>query len=134
MILDGVMSVEVLRQRMDYLQTRQTLIAQNVANADTPGFQTRDLKAFGESFDNALARAQELARTDGAHIARMPGAVGEAREDRRHEGWERAPDGNDVVLEQEMIKSHETRAAYEMSNLLIAKHASMTRMAFGGRG
>lgn len=134
MILDGVLSVEVQRQRLDYVQARQALIAQNVANADTPGFQAKDLKPFAESFDKALARAQELARTDAEHIARTPGAVSDLREDRRHEGWERAPDGNDVVLEQEMIKASEARAAYELSTLLIAKHADMTRAAFGVRG
>ncbi len=134
MILDGVMSVTILQQRMDYLQARQALIAQNVANADTPGFQTKDLRPFAESFDKALLRAQELARTSAAHIERSPGATGDPREDRQYDGWEQGPDGNDVVLEQEMIKAQDTRASYEMANLLVSKHVTMTRMAFSVRG
>lgn len=133
MILDGITVIDTLHARMNYLQVRQSLIAQNVANADTPGVQAKDLSPFAANFTSALHQAASMARTDGAHMAANPDTQGEAKLDRQHEGWELAPNGNSIVLEQEMIKSHETRAAYEMSNLVFSKHVAMTRAALGSR-
>ena len=42
----------MLKGRLGYLSDRQRVIAENVANANTPGYQARDLKAF--SFDFLL--------------------------------------------------------------------------------
>ena len=36
----------LLRNRMNWLGQRQEVLAQNVANADTPNYSSRDLKAF----------------------------------------------------------------------------------------
>ena len=42
----------LIRQRMNWLNQRQEVIAQNVANADTPDYPSRDLKAF--DFKNVI--------------------------------------------------------------------------------
>lgn len=42
---------------MDLLSSRQKLIASNIANADTPGYKTRDLD-FQSEFQNALQGGQ----------------------------------------------------------------------------
>ena len=34
----------MLRERMSWLNARQDVLSQNVANADTPGYTARDLK------------------------------------------------------------------------------------------
>ncbi len=134
MILDGITAIDTLQARMQYLQVRQSLIAQNVANADTPGFTSKDLKPFGDNFEAALASASRLSNTQAGHMVASRGALSEAELDRQHEGWALAPNGNSVVLEQEMIKAAETRAAYEMSSLVFSKHVAMTKAAFGARG
>lgn len=133
MILDGITMVDTLKARMNYLQVRQSLIAQNVANADTPGVQAKDLAPFAANFEKTLAQAANMARTNASHITANPDTQGQTKLDRQHEGWELAPNGNSIVLEQEMIKANDTRAAYEMSNLVYSKHVAMTRAAFGSR-
>lgn len=133
MILDGISMIDTVKARMNYLQVRQSLIAQNVANADTPGVRAKDLAPFADNFTDTLAKAAQMAKTNTAHLAANPQTQGEAKLDRQHEGWELAPNGNSIVLEQEMIKANETRAAYELSNLVFSKHVAMTRAAFGPR-
>ena len=49
MDISGIPLFAMLRQRLGYLGERQRVIAQNVANADTPGYAPRDLKAFAFS-------------------------------------------------------------------------------------
>ena len=49
---DDIPLFGMLKSRLGYLSDRQKLIAQNVANADTPGYQPRDLKAY--SFQASL--------------------------------------------------------------------------------
>ena len=44
--MDDVYLFQLSTQRTAYLSQRQTLIAENVANANTPGFAARDLAPF----------------------------------------------------------------------------------------
>src|SRR6187549_1006408 len=43
---DDIPLFAMLKNRMGYLSERQKLIAQNVANGDTPDYQPRDMKAY----------------------------------------------------------------------------------------
>jgi len=65
-----------LEQYMDLLSTRQKLVASNIANADTPGYKTKDID-FQNEFLNAAAEiaphvieARDLAaRNDGNNVS-----------------------------------------------------------------
>src|SRR3954453_16262309 len=46
MELGDIPIFSMLKSRLGYLSERQRVIAENVANANTPGYQARDLKAF----------------------------------------------------------------------------------------
>jgi flagellar basal-body rod protein FlgB len=37
---------QLMQDRLNWTQRRQTVLAQNIANADTPRYQPRDLPAF----------------------------------------------------------------------------------------
>src|SRR5271154_1564687 len=45
-MLSGIDLFQVAGDRMRYLTERQTLIARNIANADTPGYKAQDLAPF----------------------------------------------------------------------------------------
>jgi flagellar basal-body rod protein FlgB len=49
-----------LERYMDLLSARQKLVASNVANADTPGYKTRDID-FQAEFRNAIDSSRPLA-------------------------------------------------------------------------
>ena len=74
--------VALAEQRMAWLEYRQRVLAQNVANADTPGYRSRELRPFADALARAGGAAAGLARTDVRHIA--PGRdPAPARVDRR---------------------------------------------------
>lgn len=113
--------------RLDYLAQRQKLVAENVANANTPEYRTRDLKPFEAVLRDGGPVAP--ARTSALHLAAGRPAS-PFRETRGAEAWEITPDGNSVSLEQEMIKGSENRDAVALTTGLFHRNVQMLRMAW----
>ena len=131
----GVADLPLLGQihgRLTWLDERQRLIAQNVANSDTPGYVGRDLRA---PTDFAAAMREggglQMAQTrpghmpvggpSGAPVARF---TSEAAPDS-----ETTLDGNAVVVEEQMLKMAESRMAYDAAIGLYQKSLAMLRFA-----
>lgn len=114
-------------QRLGWLEKRQELLAQNIANADTPGFQARDLQPFAA----ALARAGTAspARTQPGHLAGTSGGALQPASPAKPP--ERAPDGNAVGLDDELMKVADTETAQELVTNLYTKYLGFFRLAFG---
>ena len=126
----------MLRQRLGYLGERQRVIAQNVANADTPGYAPRDLKAFKFSAQLQSAQsglAMQPAQTSAGHMpgggARRAGASGGAFKTVKGADTETTLDGNSVVLEDQMIKMSEARMQYDAAIGFYQKSMALLRMA-----
>ncbi|MFV3076830.1 flagellar basal body protein [Niveispirillum fermenti] len=118
-------------RRMDYLSARHKVLAENIANADTPGARARDLKPF--TFAEALKGAGAgPVRTDAAHLEPLRPAAA-FRDDRRAAVYETAPDGNSVILEEQMTKTAEVRQQYDLAANLFQKGVGMMRFAYTGR-
>lgn len=124
----------MLRSRLDVLQTRQALVAENVANVTTPDYTPRDVDLRG--FEQALERGRpqpgrlQLLRTDPGHLAGR-GATASARVMDAPDA-EATLDGNRVVLEDQMLKMSATRMEFETAVGLYQKALSMVRMAAKG--
>ena len=130
----------MLRTRMQWHQTRQKLIAENVANADMPGFKPRDLAnpELGRSGDGlaqpaGAATGAGLAVTNAAHIGPAGGPEGPGADPRRVKGFEIRPSGNGVNLEEEMMKAGENQADYQMAASLYQKSLETLKIAIGKR-
>jgi flagellar basal-body rod protein FlgB len=136
MRLDDIPLFSMLKGRLGYLNERQRLVSENVANADTPGYVPRDLKAY--SFSAALAK-----ETGGMNLAGA-GDTGLAMTQAGHMTTESRPmrnspvlardsettlDGNAVVLEEQMVKMAESRMAYDAAIGFYQKSMNMLRMA-----
>ena len=110
--------------RLAHIGRRQEVLAQNIANADTPGWRSRDLKPFAE----VLARASSAApwQTQPGHLAPRRGAT------QGHvQGGERAPDGNSVVLDSELGKIADSDSSHSLVTWLYGKYLGMFRTAAG---
>jgi flagellar basal-body rod protein FlgB len=124
--------MSMLKTRMHWHQTRQKLLAENVANADSPGFQPKDLRLptftpAGEVTGGALA----IGRTNPLHLASTSARTGEdPREARR---FEVTPSGNAVSLEDEMMKVAQNQSDYQLAASLYTKSLQMLRTAVGRR-
>jgi flagellar basal-body rod protein FlgB len=137
----------LLRTRMQWHQTRQKLLSENVANADLPGFKPRDLanpelgraKSRGAGFGTvALAQPEGasgagLAVTSPAHITIAQAGEGPGADARRIKGFEVRPSGNGVNLEEEMMKSGDNQADYQLATSLYQKSLETLKIAIGKR-
>jgi flagellar basal-body rod protein FlgB len=113
-------------RRLGWLDRRQSVLAGNVANSDTPGFRPRDLAPFRAQLDTALRPT--LARSHPAHLARSGGAP-DAREDRRV--GEAVPDGNAVSLDREAMRIAETDTAHALAMAVHRSFTGMFRLTLG---
>lgn len=133
---NDVSILSVLRQAISYHNDRQRVIADNVANANTPGFTPEDIPM--SQFQREVERSTgssvtptpvQLSGTSGSHFG-IQNNTG-AREYRA----ERSPDsettinGNSVVLEEQMVKANENRMRFESAMSLYQKSLSLIRMA-----
>jgi flagellar basal-body rod protein FlgB len=124
----------VLRARLAQLSERQRLVAENIANASTPGYQPRDVDTAG--FEKTLANASSgnglaMARTNPGHMA--PGGAAQVHVVNAPDS-ETTIDGNAVVLEEQMARAADTRMAYETSLALYQKGLSLVRLAIKAPG
>jgi flagellar basal-body rod protein FlgB len=121
----------LLRARLDHLSERQRLIAENIANATTPGYRPRDVDTAG--FERMLAstagggNGPRLARTNPGHMAAGGGSPQVSIVTR--DDSETTIDGNAVVLEEQMARAAETRMSFETGIALYQKGLELVRMA-----
>ncbi|MGU3539929.1 flagellar basal body rod protein FlgB [Methylobacterium sp. A54F] len=124
----------MLRTKMQWHQARQRLLAENVANADMPGFRPRDLAAprFDPETGEATGSGLALAATSTSHMA-TAGAEGPAADARRARSFEVRPSGNAVNLEEEMLKAGDNQSDYQLAASLYQKSLDALKIAVGKR-
>jgi flagellar basal-body rod protein FlgB len=131
MTISNIPLFSMLRTRMNWHQERQRILAENVANADTPRFQPRDLAP--PQFDPRRPATTELglARTSSAHLS---GASGSTRfQLQRDGGFEARPSGNAVSLEDEMMKVAGNQMDFQAATSLYQRGLGMLKTAIGRR-
>ncbi|MGD1035642.1 MAG: flagellar basal body rod protein FlgB [Roseiarcus sp.] len=114
--------LQLASQSTQWLSARQSLIASNVANANTPGYRAVDLQPFSAVLDSTQV---SMVTTNPAHMTPTQDELASARvveSDSSHETLS----GNSVSLEQEMIKLGDVNRAYSMgTNIKRAIHQMM---------
>lgn len=98
-----------LERYMDLLAARQKLVASNIANADTPGYKTRDLD-FQSEFRNAL-------EAGGTPVVREVGNLPIKN------------DGNDVSIDREARLLAENALRFNIASNLLRGEIKMMKMA-----
>jgi len=132
--MEGKLNIfAVLSKRMDWLGQRQRVLADNIANSDTPNFRPSDLKA--DEFRRVLRNHSpnvDPRTTHAAHLRGTAASGGPARAVRQDKAWETSPSGNAVVLEEQLIKVSRTQSDYQTMVNLYRKHMDMFRTALRG--
>ncbi len=122
----GVGLFDLADKRLAWIDRRQQLLAQNLANADTPGWQAKDLKSFAATLTGTSAI--DLATTSPQHIAiGAGGAISGV--DRKALPEERAPDGNAVAIDSELTKVAQTNDSHALVINLYQTYLGMFRTA-----
>ncbi|WFE91883.1 flagellar basal body rod protein FlgB [Roseibium porphyridii] len=120
---------QAIKSKMRWHQTRQGVLAENIANADTPGFGASDVKAF--SFSDHIGRETfglATSTTKAGHISTSISGVGSAKIV-KDDGFEVTPSGNNVNLEEQMMKLTENQMDYQAATTLYTKSLGLIRTA-----
>ncbi len=120
--------LSMLRTRMDWGQQRQRVLAENVANADTPQFRPRDL--VQPTFDSRKTAPVQLATTDTGHLPGI-GAAGETFRTVSQGKYDTLPTGNAVNLEEEMMKVAANQMDYQAAASLYSRSLALLKTAIG---
>lgn len=123
----------MITRQMDWLTTRQKVLAQNIANADTPNYQAKDLAPLDfAAMASAAGNKLKMETTSGGHIKAGLSAAGSPKVFETQSTLT-SPSGNGVIIEDELMKVSETQAEYELITRLYRKHMGMLRSALGRR-
>ena len=110
-----------------YSGARQSQIAKNIANSDTPGYRARDLVDFSETYQQKKTDT-EMRLTRSGHMAR-DGAAGSIRT--FEIGGEAAPNGNDVSLAEQMSLSTDARSKHNLALTVYKTSLDVLRTSIG---
>ncbi|TFL18130.1 flagellar basal body protein [Jannaschia formosa] len=104
--------------------TRQTVLATNVANADTPGFRARDMASFSPDADRLDLRRANARHMAGASDRTEPEMLRDARAD---------PNGNTVSLEDQVLRGVEASRAHSRAVTIYSASLDLLRASLGRR-
>lgn len=115
--------IPVLSQLESYLSLanrRETVVASNVANIDTPGYRTKDF-----DFQHEMERAMAGSTNSGQTVSL-----------RDVKGLLERPDGNNVDIDQQALELSETQLQYQMGTQLMKDrfHQLLTAINSGDQG
>lgn len=113
--MEPVSLFDLAAQQSRWLAVRQSAVASNVANANTPGYVAVDVEPFEQVLDKTGVR---MAATQAAHLTgqgtQSGFAVGEQQNDPSI-----LPSGNTVSLEDELLKAGDIRRQFELNTAIV---------------
>jgi len=130
MQIGGLSLFQALTDKMRWHQERQGVLAENIANADTPGFVQRDLKAFSFGDEMKSVALVTTSTTSPTHISVSSGG-GSGRFGDRSSPFEITPSGNGVTLEDEMMKVSGNDMDYQAVTTLYTRSMRLLKIAIG---
>ncbi|WP_138380188.1 flagellar basal body rod protein FlgB [Luteithermobacter gelatinilyticus] len=135
MDLNKISLFSSLSKKMEWLNERQKVLAQNIANANTPGYIPKDLKnvSFKAHVDRYSTSGTLQMQVDEKEHMKPNGGAGASFEIKKVEAryMSTSPDGNAVNLEDELMKMTETQMDYTMAVNLYRKHVGLLKTALG---
>jgi flagellar basal-body rod protein FlgB len=134
MTIENISLFQAMNAKMSYLAERQKVISQNVANADTPGYMSQDLRKvdFSKLVANISKDKMHVAMEESnpAHMA-APDQSPNPKMATSKSPYEVKPDGNSVVLEEQMVKSSDVQMNYTLMLNLYRDAADMIKTSIG---
>lgn len=124
---------------MSWTDKNAAVIAQNIANADTPGYRPKALKDQDFSAIMALPNKGDepklkMTATNEGHLG---GAVRTYRDGvpkAQKVVYESSPNDNGVVIEEQMFKASKNSMEQQLMNNLFRRNTGMYRMVLQGSG
>ncbi len=117
--MEPVYLFDLANQHRSWLSARQSLVAQNIANANSPGYRALDVTPFAKVLDRSFL---EMSGAHPMHIRTSPSDP-KSPGSKPADAWEVTHSGNSVSPEQEMLKASDVHSKFALdSNILKAFH------------
>jgi flagellar basal-body rod protein FlgB len=132
MDLNKITVFAMAKKRLDWLTQRQEVLAQNIANADTPNYKANDLEKF--EFKRLIRRESaqlNMVSTHATHEGGRRKRIRDFTEHKERKPYETTPSGNSVVLEEQMGKVNKTQSSHKLTTKLYTKQMEMIKTALG---
>src|SRR3569832_8960 len=130
MTLSSISLFSALAEKMRWHQARQGVLAENIANADTPGYIERDLTPFTFADEMKSVATVTTPATSPTHFSVSSGGEsgGFGSES---SPFEITPSGNGVTLEDEMMKVSCNDMDYQTVTALYTRSMAILRTSIG---
>jgi flagellar basal-body rod protein FlgB len=118
---------DLAEKRLAWTAQRQSVLAGNIANVNTPAFQARDVQSFAKVLAGATSVApvqtqpMHMAGTASTGLASMLTDLPQAR----------AIDGNTVTLDEQLTKVADTESTQSLVTGIWKKYVGMFSLALG---
>ena len=126
--MEPVNLFDLASKQAEWLAVRQTAVADNIANANTPGYLANDVEPFEKVLDRT---AVTLASTQAGHLGSATANGGYSVKPIDYDG-PIMPSKNTVVLENELMKAGEVRRSFELNTAIVKAFHTMMTMATKG--
>lgn len=120
-----------MRTKLKFLNNRQSVISDNIANANTPKFKASDLKPIDYGKAGGSPSTIQLATTSPGHLGAGKSNI-HFKKIRQKDSYDTAPNGNNVVLEEQMVKMSDTDMQYKETASVMKQMNGLMRLAIGG--
>jgi flagellar basal-body rod protein FlgB len=120
----GIGLFQLAENRLRWIDQRQSVLAQNIANIDTPGYQPRDIQPFAAQL---AAATTSIVRTDARHME----GTHDVSSGIAAQVTEKAPDGNAVSLQEQLTKVADTETTQQLVTNLYSSYMGMFRTVLG---
>ena len=117
-MLNDLKLLDTMSAMTRHAAQRHAVIAENIANADTPGYAAKDITPFQDIYEKALRDGSDMP-SGAVKVVSAPNSMAVS------------PNGNSVSLEQQMMLSTEVKATHDMALAVYKKSLDMMRMAVG---
>ncbi len=112
--------IPLLSRALDMTAQRQTLVSQNIANIDTPGYHTRDID-FRQELQRALPDDENV-------------STAAAPFEREVQGLIERPDGNNVSIDRESLLMAQNQLLFQTEAQLLHSEFNRLQLAINGGG
>jgi flagellar basal-body rod protein FlgB len=123
-MLENLTLLDLASAMARHATARHWVIAENVANADTPGYRARDVKDF-----------QAIVKESFTPRATRPGHLGSGGGDTASRTFELAlppsPNGNSVNIEDQAVRAVEAQGQHALALTVYAKAIDILRLGLG---
>ena len=116
MSLINTSMIHIVTRALDITSLRQRVVSENIANVDTPGYQTRDIDFAGE-----LKRALDQGENEVDPVTV-----------RTLRGLEQRPDGNNVSIDRESLLMAENQLQFQTGVAVLRTELGKLQMAING--